>query len=822
MAVVGFIPLVLAVVLAVLPLVAGYSRRIDRSLTRVARVLFGRYVDIDNRERRRTLEAAYIASTYRSYASKTYLYTAMAALAGGTIGVYLIGGLLLALPAAGTAIQALPSAMVAVLGNPELTPTLSQTEVLLIVGVGGLVGGGLSAGVVYSLRWRLPQGQAEQRRRGINEGLARTTAFLYALSRGGMGFPTVMRTLSKNRKVYGDMADEITVSVREMDLFGTDMISAVRRMGKRTPSEKLRTFSENLGSVLQGGQELPTFLREQYDRMQEEAEERQKEVLELLATIAEAYVTVLVAGVLFLITILIVFGLTTTDTLWLIQMMAYLVIPLANLGFGVYLAQTLESLGATRSAGVPEGSDPVETPNSATDAPQADGGHSTETAANFERLKVYDRFARLQRLLRSPGRSLLERPSRAFYLTVPIALVWIGLNVEQIFGARGLALRAADDVFIIATLFVLGSYALIREIHVRRLRRIEAATPEFLERLASLNEAGMSVVESIRRVRGSDLGALSDEVDRIYRDIQLGANVDEALTRFENRIRTKSVTRATTLLTNAMRASGKIGVVLRIASEQARADLSMQRKRRQEMFTYQVVIYISFFVFLVIIIAVTSVLVASLPDTVPTPDGNRLGVNVDQFARIGTVDKAAYTLVFFHTALVQAVCSGFIAGQMGQGSLKDGAKHATILLVIAYAAFLVLSGPTASIVFEDQTVGEDRMVVVDSVSVSNGGWVVLQTPDGEVVGRSDYLPAGSYQGVQIELEEGAGNVRDLTAVTYFDSDNDESLAIDGDRPYGSEDGPVQDEATIRYGRGSGNSRAPASVTAPAPLAGGAV
>jgi len=46
--------------------------------------------------------------------------------------------------------------------------------------------------------------------------------------------------------------------------------------------------------------------------------------------------------------------------------------------------------------------------------------------------------------------------------------------------------------------------------------------------------------------------------------------------------------------------------------------------------------------------------------------------------------------VFFHTALVQGLFSGLVAGKMGEGSVRDGAKHATVLVTIAYVVFLVL------------------------------------------------------------------------------------------------------------------------------------
>ena len=40
--------------------------------------------------------------------------------------------------------------------------------------------------------------------------------------------------------------------------------------------------------------------------------------------------------------------------------------------------------------------------------------------------------------------------------------------------------------------------------------------------------------------------------------------------------------------------------------------------------------------------------------------------------------------------MVQAFCSGLVAGKMGSGSITDGAKHVAIMLGIAYAVFLVV------------------------------------------------------------------------------------------------------------------------------------
>jgi len=108
-----------------------------------------------------------------------------------------------------------------------------------------------------------------------------------------------MDTLAENEDVYGEAATELSVAVRDMNAFGTDALTALQRTARRTPSEDLGDFAENLASVLGTGQSISAFLSDQYDLYQEEAESKQQQYLELLSTFAEAYVTALVAGPLF-------------------------------------------------------------------------------------------------------------------------------------------------------------------------------------------------------------------------------------------------------------------------------------------------------------------------------------------------------------------------------------------------------------------------------------------------------------------------------------------------------------------------------------------
>ena len=279
-------------------------------------------------------------------------------------------------------------------------------------------------------------------------------------------------------------------------------------------------------------------------------------------------------------------------------------------------------------------------------------------------------------------------------MTVPIVAAITVVRGYAAIGANGVTPGALDDLLIQSGLFLIGTFAIAYEIHKRRIEAIEAAVPDLLDRLASVNEAGMTLVGSFDRVRDSELGALNRELDRIWADIQWGSDLETALYRFERRVRTRTVSRVVTLVTNAMNASGNLATVLRIAADQAKADRRLKRDRRSEMLTYMVVVYISFFVFLFIVVVLSVVLIPNLPsDPVvgnATGSGAQQVPQVSGVGNVGGIDADAYKLLFFHTAVIQGCVSGFVAGQLASGDIREGAKHAAVLVAMAYGLFLVM------------------------------------------------------------------------------------------------------------------------------------
>ena len=679
------------------------SGRVDRAMTRLALAAFRRRVETEGRHRQRrsrALQSIHATTTYPVYASLTLLHAAVIGVAGTLVSVWVIQQSLLIMAVSEAALRAsLPPELAFIVPTNFGQPSAVQVFGLLLLSGATLGTGGTV--LAYKARWWLVSNAASRRAVLIDESLARTIAFIYALSRSGMTYPEIMRTVGANRKAFGESAEEIGVIVKDMDLFGADLITALNRTARRTPSEQFADFAENFANVLRSGQNVSAYLRDQYEQYQTERVDNQEQLLELFTALGEAYVAALVAGPLFLITILIIWGVLTGGFLAFLQFIVYLMIPLANLGFVVYLdaiSEPLTSFAApVQQTVASRGIDVRRADAPGASRPRADGGAARpryDLETNRLRLRAHDRLRRLRRAALDPVETVVTEPATLLYVTVPLALVVLFVRSWPVLsGAVPQAPQVLDDLVVQSALLVVASFAVVQEVHSRRLRGIEAAVPDLLDRLASTNDAGMTFTESLRRVDKSDLGALDVEVERLLADIDWGARTERALNRFNERIGSSTVARIVALITNAMLASGHLGPVIRIAADEAREDWRLRRKRRQEMVMYVLIIYLSFVVFLGIAVALQTILVPAIPttgDVAGVAEGSELGVGLPITPAQGPA-KDAYTLLLFHAAMLQAAVSGFVAGQMGEGSVRDGAKHVTVMVLVAYAVFLLIA-----------------------------------------------------------------------------------------------------------------------------------
>jgi len=124
-----------------------------------------------------------------------------------------------------------------------------------------------------------------------------------------------------------------------VNLFGLDVISALQKTSKRTPSERFREMLEGFISTIHSGGNLATYLREksrQYMRLKRLSLRKFSDTLDILS---EFYVSLLIVGPLLLVIMLAVMamlpggGLGMLGPELLLSMLTYFGIPVGSIVF---------------------------------------------------------------------------------------------------------------------------------------------------------------------------------------------------------------------------------------------------------------------------------------------------------------------------------------------------------------------------------------------------------------------------------------------------------------------------------------------------------
>ncbi|PKG31442.1 type II secretion system F family protein, partial [Methanoregula sp.] len=265
---------------------------------------------------------------------------------------------------------------------------------------------------------RMPGFEKSNRATKINMTIHNAVAYMYAMRRGGAQLMVIFRSLSENANIYGEVALEFRQVVRDADFFGHDVITSLKHLTETTPSEKLKNFLEDLLSVIESGGDMAGFLSMRVRLYQEEARFEQKQFLNFLSLVAESYVTLFVAGPLFLIIIMVVMGMVGGGAILQFTAVTYAVLPIGSLVF--ILLIDLISLKTEKAERYRKGKwlhEYDEVPIMTMSGEE----HL------FAQLAHYDKWRNLINQLKHPFQGFVMDVNRSFYITVPVAVLYVSL-----------------------------------------------------------------------------------------------------------------------------------------------------------------------------------------------------------------------------------------------------------------------------------------------------------------------------------------------------------------------------------------------------------
>lgn len=208
------------------------------------------------------------------------------------------------------------------------SPTLPVVAVLLILPL--LLG--MSFFVAQGV---YPDYRAGDRRRLIDRDLPYAVNYIAAMSSAGI-VPTVLLRDLAREETYGEVSREIAWLVRDIDLLGIDLLTAINRGIARTPSIRFQEFLQGAKTTILSGGDLKAYFASKAEQYMGENRRTQKEFLDGLGILAESYVTVVIAGPLFMIvllSIMILLGRGARSSMAFLFLLVFIALPLAHTAF---------------------------------------------------------------------------------------------------------------------------------------------------------------------------------------------------------------------------------------------------------------------------------------------------------------------------------------------------------------------------------------------------------------------------------------------------------------------------------------------------------
>ena len=209
---------------------------------------------------------------------------------------------------------------------------------------------------------------------------------------------------------------------------------------------------------------------------------------------------------------------------------------------------------------------------------------------------------------------------------------------------------------------------------------------EFARNLVESVKTGTPVSKSIVNARNKPYGVLSENVKKLANQISLGIPMSKALQTFSKDVNNKTVTRALTLIGEAEKAGGDIGVILEAVAGAVTMSDKLKKERKAVISTLVVQGYIIFIIFMIIIVVMQFQILPLL-----TGIGEVETIGGTGIAGIGggeNIDNQSISQAFLYLLMVQGFFSGLTIGKLAEGNIKAGIKHSFILM---FGSFLISS-----------------------------------------------------------------------------------------------------------------------------------
>jgi archaeal flagellar protein FlaJ len=471
----------------------------------------------------------------------------------------------------------------------------------------------------------VPMNNASDRSIGLERELPFAAAYISVMSSGGIAPYNSFKRLTEVNLMPA-MKKEAADVVKDVEIFGTDPLTALEHAAKKTPLDLFRDFLGGYASTVIIGGDIGHFLERKAEDIFKARALRIKAAADRLGMLLETFIIVEVMMSLCFYILFAVNNLSTTSATPRPSILSdysgmllytFIFTPMLSIMF-IYLA------------------------------------HSMQTKTPVTDNKPYKIF----------GISCIGAIVAFLLLTNFFGLTHLPIFTQL--QTLGLDLPIALAI----SLFISAAPAAMVHIRLQATKNsMEQGVASFLRDLTEVRKTGLSPEKCIESLSKRDYGSFTKELGKISTDISWGIPIKQVMMDFLHRTKSWMVQIVMFLLVETIDVGG--GTIAMIDSLARFNNMTQETEKEKKMSVrpYVMMPYLAS-----ILLVATTVMMMSLTTGISVPGTQAAGPDP-------LMQTVFLSSVIFHSYLI-----GIVAGKISDDSVASGLKHASVLVIIAIVA----------------------------------------------------------------------------------------------------------------------------------------
>lgn len=224
-----------------------------------------------------------------------------------------------------------------------------------------------------------------------------------------------------------------------------------------------------------------------------------------------------------------------------------------------------------------------------------------------------------------------------------------------------------------------------------RAALIEKSLPDCLQLMASNLRAGLTTDKALLLSSRYEFGPLSEEINRVGKEVTAGKDIDIALMETTKRVRSEKYKKTIMLITSGLKSGGELAPLLEQTSRNLRNEEFVEEKIRSNVKMYVIFIFAAVGFGAPLLFGLSSFLVeimTNLLATIEVPQVTTIDVPLS-LTKITISPRFIKTYIITSLVMV-SIFGSLIVGLISKGEEKNGIKFIPLLITVTLVIFFTV------------------------------------------------------------------------------------------------------------------------------------